>query len=88
MADAFNFAVAGAREDRPVTMQFSDGNQVVPGWMVAHLGGPGNVITRFSGIARDMTFEEFTREFFQEVASEELRNFQRKLIDGSMGRFQ
>ncbi|HZS47753.1 MAG TPA: hypothetical protein VFC63_21975 [Blastocatellia bacterium] len=69
----FHFATTSEVLDQPVTLQFQDGNQVVPGWMVAHLGGPEKVIADLSGYVVKISFEDFTRDFFQEAASQQLR---------------
>ena len=76
----FQFAIAEYEIDRPVTLPFTDGNQVVPGWMVAHLGGPEKVIADLSRFAATVTFEEFTRQFFLEAAAVELRAIQMSIL--------
>jgi len=69
-----------------MALQFKDGTQTIPGWMVAHLGGPANVISALSGYAATVTFEQFTGEFFQEASSIELRRFHTMLIQDFLNR--
>ena len=82
----FQFAIAEQDFDRPVTLAFKDGNQVVPGWMVAHLGGPERVIADLSRFAVTVSFEEFTRDFFIEAASAQVRSVLMSILNSRESR--
>ena len=82
----FQFATNAPEADQPIALQFKDGPQTIPGWMVAHLGGPANVISALSNYASTVTFEQFTGEFFQEASSIELRRFHTRLIQEFLNR--
>jgi len=82
----FQFATTEQPNDQPIALQFKDGPQTIPGWMVAHLGGPGNVISALSTYASTVTFEQFTGEFFKEASSIELRRFHTTLIQEFLNR--
>jgi hypothetical protein len=70
-----------APEASDVALEFANGWNVIPKWIVAHLGGTEAVTSEASmQKARTVTFEEFTRRFHSAVASSTLKSVQDRII--------
>jgi hypothetical protein len=77
----------GGGKAQDVTLQFADGEKVVPGWLVAHLGGPGKVTeAEFKATVKGVTYEEFTSGFHEEVAANTLNKVQSSIVQQHLRR--
>ena len=65
--------------EQPVRMRFKDGEHMVPGFMVAQLGGEDELKASASALAH-ITFAEFARAYSDEQAGSYLRRAQGQMI--------
>jgi len=69
-------------------LMFADGEQCLPGWMVEHLGGRNKVALEVSKFAGTVSYEEFTRQFFEAAAAGQIREALATFLGQRSDRFQ
>lgn len=74
-------------ESTDMLIQFSDGEKVLPAWMVTHIGGNVEVEKVRSELA-SLIHAEFIKDFFDGVSSNYLSGLQRGIVANHIGRLK
>lgn len=74
-----SFGIVGAADNSVAQIAFSDGPRQIPAWVIAELGGPGE-LEKIADSLKAVSFEDFMEGVHSVMTSRKVNNMQRDFV--------